>query len=205
MQGLLEFLFTLAFKGLVYPQIWEDPDVDMEALAITSDCHVVAIASGGCNVLSYLIADPARITAVDLARPHVALNRLKLAAARHLPTWQSFYRFFGEADTDANVAAYWRFLEPHLDDETRAYWEGRNLMGRRRITMCPRNVYRCGLLGHSIGLGHLLARPPVRQTSGALGDGAADGALWLWDSAGPIRSSGRRRPAHRNSAARPGR
>jgi S-adenosylmethionine-diacylglycerol 3-amino-3-carboxypropyl transferase len=157
-QGLLEFLFTLAFKGLVYPQIWEDPEVDMEALAITPDCHVVTIASGGCNVLSYLIADPARITAVDLARAHVALNRLKLAAVRCLPTWQSFYRFFGEADTDANVAAYWRFLEPHLDDETRAYWEGRNLLGRRRITMFSRNVYRCGLLGHSIGLGHLLAR-----------------------------------------------
>jgi S-adenosylmethionine-diacylglycerol 3-amino-3-carboxypropyl transferase len=157
-QGLLEFLFTLAFKGLVYPQIWEDPDVDMEALAITPDCHVVTIASGGCNVLSYLIADPARITAVDLARAHVALNRLKLAAVRCLPTWQSFYRFFGEADTDANVAAYWRSLEPHLDDETRAYWEGRNLLGRRRITMFSRNVYRCGLLGHSIGLGHLLAR-----------------------------------------------
>jgi len=156
--GMLEFLFTLAFKGLVYPQIWEDPEVDMEALAITPDCHVVTIASGGCNVLSYLIADPARITAVDLARAHVALNRLKLAAVRWLPTWQSFYRFFGEADAEANVAAYWRFLKPHLDIETRDYWEGRSLLGRRRISMFSRNVYRCGLLGHSIGLGHLLAR-----------------------------------------------
>ena len=158
MEGALEYLFTLAFKGLVYPQIWEDPEVDMEALAITPDCHVVTIASGGCNVLSYLIADPARITAVDLARAHVALNRLKLAAARQLPTWQSFYRFFGEADTDANVAAYWRFLKPNLDAETREYWEGRGLWGRRRISMFSRNVYRCGLLGHSIGLGHLVAR-----------------------------------------------
>jgi S-adenosylmethionine-diacylglycerol 3-amino-3-carboxypropyl transferase len=157
-QGLLELLFILAFKGLVYPQIWEDPEVDMEALAITPDCHVATIASGGCNVLSYLIADPAQITAVDLVRAHVALNRLKLAAARHLPTWQSFYRFFGEADTDANVTAYWRFLTPALDHETRAYWEGRNLWGRRRVTMFSRNVYHCGLLGYSIGLGHLLAR-----------------------------------------------
>jgi S-adenosylmethionine-diacylglycerol 3-amino-3-carboxypropyl transferase len=157
-QGLLELLFTLAFKGLVYPQIWEDPEVDLEALAITPDCHVATIASGGCNVLSYLIADPAHITAVDLIRAHVALNRLKLAAVRHLPTWQSFYRFFGEADTDANVAAYWRVLAPALDAETRGYWEGRNLWGRRRVTMFSRNVYRCGLLGHAIGLGHLLAR-----------------------------------------------
>ena len=28
-RGLLERLFTLAFSGLVYPQIWEDPRVDM--------------------------------------------------------------------------------------------------------------------------------------------------------------------------------
>ena len=157
-QGLLEYVFTLAFKGLVYPQIWEDPAVDMEALAITPDCRVVTIASGGCNVLSYLIADPAHITAVDLSLAHVALNRLKLAAVRRLPTWQAFYRFFGEADTEANVAAYWRFLEPHLDAETRAYWEGRNFWGRRRISNFSRNIYRCGLLGHFIGLGHLIAR-----------------------------------------------
>src|SRR3984893_2457775 len=156
--GVLEFLFTLAFKGLVYPQIWEDPEVDMEALAITPDCHIVTIASGGCNVLSYLVADPGRITAVDLARAHVALNRLKFAAVRQLPTWPSFYRFFGEADAEANGPAYWQFLKPHLDIETCDYWEGRGLLGRRRISMFSRNVYRYGLLGYSIGLGHLVGR-----------------------------------------------
>ena len=31
-QGMLERLFTLAFSGLVYPQIWEDPEVDMAVL-----------------------------------------------------------------------------------------------------------------------------------------------------------------------------
>jgi S-adenosylmethionine-diacylglycerol 3-amino-3-carboxypropyl transferase len=159
-EGLLEIMFTWAFKGLVYPQIWEDPEVDMEALALTPQCHLVAIASGGCNVLSYLIADPGRITAVDLSRAHIALNRLKLAAVRYLPSWQSFYRFFGEADEEANVAAYWRFLKGRLDAESRAYWEGRALsgFGRRRISMFSRNLYRYGLLGYSIGLGHLVAR-----------------------------------------------
>ena len=34
---------------------------------------------------------------------HIALTRLKLAAARHLPTYDAFYRFFGEADEEANV------------------------------------------------------------------------------------------------------
>jgi S-adenosylmethionine-diacylglycerol 3-amino-3-carboxypropyl transferase len=159
-QGLLEVLFASLFRGLVYPQIWEDPEVDMEALAITPDCHVVAIASGGCNILSYLIANPARITAVDLSKAHVALNRLKLAAARFLPSREAFYRFFGAADEPANVAAYWRFLAPRLDADTRAYWERRRLFGygRRRISLFSRNLYRYGWLGHCIGFFHAVAR-----------------------------------------------
>ena len=48
---MLERLFTLAFKRLVYPQIWEDPVVDMQALDIGPGHEVIAIASGGCNVL----------------------------------------------------------------------------------------------------------------------------------------------------------
>ena len=61
-EGFLEHLFAWMFKGLVYPQIWEDPEVDLEALALTPDSHVVAIASGGCNILSYLTGDPRRET-----------------------------------------------------------------------------------------------------------------------------------------------
>lgn len=159
-EGFLEHLFAWMFKGLVYPQIWEDPEIDLEALALTPQSHVVAIASGGCNILSYLIADPQRITAVDLNKTHVALCRLKLSAAGHLPGWEAFYRFFGEADEKANVNAYWRFLSSALDLETRAYWEGRSAFGfgRRRISLFSRNFYRYGALGHFIGAGHALAR-----------------------------------------------
>jgi len=157
-QGLLERAFTFAFRGLVYAQIWEDPDVDMEALAITPDCHVVTIASGGCNVLSYLTADPARITAVDLNTAHIALNRLKLKAAQTLPDHASFHRFFARADDKANIAAYREVVAPHLDEATRRYWEGRDLIGRRRIGGFARGIYRHGLLGRFIGAAHLLAR-----------------------------------------------
>ncbi|MFB0875222.1 MULTISPECIES: DUF3419 family protein [unclassified Sphingobium] len=157
-QGLLERAFTFAFRGLVYAQIWEDPAVDMEALAIAPDNHVVTIASGGCNVLSYLTADPAKITAVDLNTAHIALNRLKLAAARHLPDHESFHRFFARADDKANVAAYNDIVAPHLDEATRRYWEGRDLIGRRRIGGFARGIYKHGLLGRFIGAAHLLAR-----------------------------------------------
>lgn len=157
-QGLLERAFTFAFRGLVYAQIWEDPDVDMAALAITPDCHVVTIASGGCNVLSYLTADPARITAVDLNTAHIALNRLKIAAARALPDHAAFHRFFAQADSKDNIAAYRTHVAPRLDDATRRYWEGRDLIGRRRIGGFARGIYRHGLLGRFIGAAHLLAR-----------------------------------------------
>lgn len=157
-QGVLERAFTFAFRGLVYAQIWEDPAVDMDALAITPDCHVVTIASGGCNVLSYLTANPRAITAVDLNTAHIALNRLKLAAARHLPGHAAFHRFFARADSRANIAAYHAHVRPHLDATTRRYWEGRDLIGRRRIGGFAKGVYKRGLLGNFIGAAHLLAR-----------------------------------------------
>ncbi len=157
-EGLLERAFTFAFRGLVYAQIWEDPEVDMEALAITPDCHVVTIASGGCNVLSYLTANPARITAVDLNTAHIALNKLKQVAARHLPDHAHFHRFFAQANRAENVADYREHLRPHLDDTTLAYWEGRDLVGRRRIGGFAGGFYKRGLLGGFIGAAHLLAK-----------------------------------------------
>ncbi|HRK95672.1 MAG TPA: DUF3419 family protein [Rhodospirillales bacterium] len=156
--GILERLFTTVFKGLVYPQIWEDPKIDLDALELREGASLITIASGGCNVLSYLTAKPQRIIAVDLNRAHVALTRLKLTAARHAPTYDVFYRFFGEARGKANIVAYNRFFRPHLDDETRRYWERRDVFGRRRVTLFARNLYRHGLLGRFIGLSHMVAR-----------------------------------------------
>ncbi len=156
--GISERLFALAFSGLVYPQIWEDPEIDMEAMQLAKGHRVVTIASGGCNMLAYLTASPARIDVVDLNAAHVALNRLKLAAAKHLPGQRDFARFFGRADIGHNALAYDTFIAPHLDAASRAYWEKRDLAGRRRISVFDRNFYRTGLLGFCIALGHRVAK-----------------------------------------------
>jgi len=157
-QGVLERTFTFAFRGLVYAQIWEDPDIDLEALAITPDCHVVTIASGGCNVLSYLTADPRAITAVDLNTAHIALNKLKLVATQHLPDHDALHRFFAQADLVGNVDAYADYVRPHLDETSRRYWEGRSLNGPRRISGFAEGFYKKGLLGGFIGAAHLFAK-----------------------------------------------
>jgi S-adenosylmethionine-diacylglycerol 3-amino-3-carboxypropyl transferase len=154
----LDKAFAFAFKGLVYAQIWEDPVVDMAALAIQPDSRVVTIASGSCNALSYLTANPAAITAVDLNPAHLALGQLKIAALRHLPDYAYLHRFFAEADDSANVAAYRTHLAPHLDERTQRYWEGRDLVGRRRIKGFSSGIYKRGLLGNFIGLAHFLAK-----------------------------------------------
>ncbi|TPE47967.1 DUF3419 family protein [Amaricoccus solimangrovi] len=155
--ALLERLFARLFQDLVYPQIWEDPVADMAALALSPSDRVICIASGGCNLMSYLTASPASVTAVDLSPAHVALCRLKLAAARHLPDHAAFHGFFASANLPHNTALYDRYLAPHLDAETRAYWEARGIRGRR-IGMFARGFHRHGLLGRFIGATHLLAR-----------------------------------------------
>jgi S-adenosylmethionine-diacylglycerol 3-amino-3-carboxypropyl transferase len=157
-RGLQERVFTLAFRQLVYPQIWEDPLVDLAALQLKPDDRVIAIASGGCNVLSYLIDDPQEIVAVDLNGAHIALLNLKLRGLAALPDHAAFFGFFGRADARENVATYQTLLRPGLDAASRAYWDGRGLDGRRRIEAFAKGFYRHGLLGRFIGAGHAVAK-----------------------------------------------
>ena len=132
----------MLFSGLVYPQIWEDPQVDMEAMELAEGHRIVTIASGGCNTLAYLTRSPARIDAVDLNTAHVALNKMKLAAVRHLPSQADLFRFFGGNGHAHNPEAYDRFVAPHLDQVTRAYWERHNWRGKRRIAVFEKNFYQ---------------------------------------------------------------
>jgi len=148
--GIQERLFARLFTGLVYAQIWEDPVADMTALALPAGADLICIASGGCNAMSYLTADPASVTAVDLSPAHIALLRLKIAAAQNLDQ-AAFQDLFVRADQPGNPALIRDTLAPHLDAQTRAYCD-------KRASMFARNLYRHGVLGRFIGAVHLLAK-----------------------------------------------
>jgi S-adenosylmethionine-diacylglycerol 3-amino-3-carboxypropyl transferase len=165
-RGALERLFTLMFKGFVYNQIWEDPEVDLEALALQPHHRLITIASGGCNILNYLAADPASIVAVDLNPNHVALSQLKLTALERLPTYEQFFRFFGRADDKANRALFDQLLSCHLDGATRAYWDTNRAFRGRRIDMFTDDLYRHGLLGRFIGVLHAVAKLHGKRLDG---------------------------------------
>lgn len=155
--GLSERLFGLLFSGLVYPQIWEDPDVDMAGMELREGHRLVCIGSGGCNMLAYLSRSPESIDVVDLNPHHIALNRLKLAAFRTLPGHADVVRFLAAENMRGNSEAFDRFIAPQLDATTRSYWQKRKLRGRR-IDVFEKNIYRTGLLGRFIAAGHVLAR-----------------------------------------------
>ncbi len=155
--GLMDRTFAKLFQGLVYAQIWEDPVCDMVALDLGPDDHIVCIASGGCNMMSYLTASPASITVVDLSPWHVKLNRLKLAAARHLPDHAAFYDLFGHANRPGAIYAFDRHIAPHLTEDERGYWNER-VPFRRRKTKLARGFHRFGVLGRFLGTMQFVCR-----------------------------------------------
>lgn len=156
--GLSERLFGLLFSGLVYPQIWEDPDVDMAGMELSAGQTIVCIGSGGCNMLAYLSRTPKSIDVVDLNPHHIALNRLKLTAFRTLPAHSDVVRMLATENAAGNAEAFDTIIAPSLDEATRTYWQKRSWNGRRRIEVFERNIYRTGLLGRFIAAGHILAR-----------------------------------------------
>lgn len=157
-KGFLDRLFTKWFDRLVYPQIWEDPEVDIEALQLDANAHIFTISSGGCNAMNYLTVAPASVTVVDLNEAHIALIKLKQAAVRHLDQ-EAFFDFFGRANLPKNLDTYHSRIKPHLDDKTLAYWEGKEtFFGKPRIAYFTDGFYRHGLLGRFIGMIHWVSK-----------------------------------------------
>ena len=128
-QGVLQNLFAVWFDAFVYNQIWEDPRVDIEALRIDGESRILTISSGGCNALNYLIEGPSHVTAVDLNRHHIYLLNLKLASLKHLPGYDDFFEFFGTGRGPRTGSNFIRYIRPHLDNDTREFWESNSLLG----------------------------------------------------------------------------
>jgi S-adenosylmethionine-diacylglycerol 3-amino-3-carboxypropyl transferase len=157
-KGLADRLFAHWFSRLVYAQIWEDPQSDIDALQLEPGSRILTISSGGCNALAYLSTRPSVVHAVDLNAAHLAMLNIKQQAIRHLPDYQSVLSFLGDAGQEDNLKRYQRHIREHLDSNARAFWEKRSLNGKPRYHYFTRQTYQHGLLGEFIGLSHWLAR-----------------------------------------------
>ncbi|WP_353571302.1 DUF3419 family protein [Candidatus Albibeggiatoa sp. nov. BB20] len=161
-QGMLQRMFSLWFNGFVYNQIWEDPEVDIEALELTPESRIFTISSGGCNLLNYLVEKPEKIVAVDLNQYHMNLTRLKLASLEHLPDYKSFFDFFGLADKPQNIENYYQYIQPHMDEKARTFWEKGSLLrratGKARIKYFKKNLYYYARFGRFMRLLHRISK-----------------------------------------------
>jgi S-adenosylmethionine-diacylglycerol 3-amino-3-carboxypropyl transferase len=159
-QGLLEHFFKLSFGGFVYNQIWEDPDVDAQALQLDADSRIMTISSAGCNVLNYLCRGVASVDAVDLNAHHLHLLKLKLLGLAHLPDHHDFFAFFGDAHNCENSARFRRHIRRHLNDAARRHWEGghvRKRLRRERFRYFERGLYRHASVGRFLRFFHRIA------------------------------------------------
>jgi S-adenosylmethionine-diacylglycerol 3-amino-3-carboxypropyl transferase len=122
---------------VVYAQNWEDPELELAALAIASDDEVVAICGGGCTALSLLAREPRRLHVVDRNPAQLHLLQLKLAAVQHLASPDAV-AFLGGAASDHRHELFEK-LAPALPSETARFWRlrrraiGRGVISQGRI------------------------------------------------------------------------
>jgi len=109
------------FSDILYAQCWEDPAIDREAFGIRPDDEIFSITSGGCNVLTFLLDDPAKVVALDINPAQNFLLDLKMAAFRRLQ-YNNMLQFLGVTASDQRLNMY-KELRPELQKNSRDYWD----------------------------------------------------------------------------------
>jgi len=147
------------FKDVLYAQCWEDPQIDREAFNIRADDVVFSITSGGCNILTFLLDDPARVIALDLNPHQNYLLELKMRAFQLLD-YEELLELVGVRPSEHTGELYER-IRPHLGEESRRYWDGQVDKIERGIIHCGRFENYMRLL--RISFQHLVGPRLLRQ------------------------------------------
>lgn len=105
---------------LVFTHNWEDPESDHAALEIEENDAVLAITSGGCNVLGFLLFDPKVIYSIDINPTQSYLLELKIAAIKHLD-FDEFISFSGLKKHENRLNLYSK-IKPSLSKESLEFW-----------------------------------------------------------------------------------
>lgn len=107
----------------MFTQSWEDPACDLVALRPAEGETLLAVTSGGDNVLGLLLSNPRRIIAVDLNPTQTYLLELKMAAFRRL-SHDEMLRFLGVRAAGDRGDLYVR-LRPELSPAAAFFWDAR--------------------------------------------------------------------------------
>ncbi len=123
----------VALFKLVFTHNWEDPEADNAALKIKSNDAVLAITSGACNVLGFLLSDPEIIYSIDINPAQSLLLELKIAAIKSLD-FDDFISFAGLKDHDNRLSLYEK-LKIFLSKEAVEFWNGQEKILKKGFLM----------------------------------------------------------------------
>jgi S-adenosylmethionine-diacylglycerol 3-amino-3-carboxypropyl transferase len=137
---------------LFYGHNWEDSNTEVAALDIGPADRVIAIAGGGCTVLTLLAQGPQRLHAVDRSAAQIHLLLLKLAAVCQLPPGQAV-GFLGGIEADGRLPTL-ESLAPRLGADTACFWMGRGEQIRRGIVSQGRVERYFRFIGRLLRLAH---------------------------------------------------
>ena len=118
---------------LVFTHNWEDPLSDHAALKIKKEDTIIAITSGGCNVLGFLQFDPKRIYSIDINLAQSFLMELKIAAIKSL-NHNEFVRFSGLMPYDNRLDLFEK-IKPQLSQEALLFWQQEKRIIKRGFIM----------------------------------------------------------------------
>ena len=122
-------------ERISYAQVWEDPAVLLAALEVVPGERVLSICSAGDNAFA-LAAAGARVTAIDLSAPQLAMAELKLTAAVHLDLDR--YRSFLGLDEMGQRVHLYHGLRAHLSERARSWWDAHEAEIRIGLLGCGR-------------------------------------------------------------------
>ena len=106
---------------LVFTHNWEDPLSDYYALKIKPNDTLLAITSGGCNVLGFLLYNPETIYSIDINLAQSYLLELKIAAIKTLE-FEEFIGFSGLVSHTNRVELFEK-VKLQLSDEALSFWQ----------------------------------------------------------------------------------
>jgi S-adenosylmethionine-diacylglycerol 3-amino-3-carboxypropyl transferase len=106
-----------------YAQCWEDPEILMQALNVTSRDDVLSIASGGDNSFALLVNHPKSLSAIDKNPAQLFLVELKMRAIQEFD-FDDFIGFIGARPCQKRRHLY-ASLRAQLGAEARDYWDMR--------------------------------------------------------------------------------
>jgi len=128
------FSRSKVFRDILYAQCWEDPEMDRIAFNMKPGETVFSITSGGCNALTFLLDDPAKVICLDMNCFQNYLLSLKIRAFKTL-SYNETLEFLGVQPSNRRWE-YYEKLKAGLSEEEQIYWNNKKADINRGIIHC---------------------------------------------------------------------